>query len=263
MAVIAAYFVGPLHAFEFMILIPYLIRTLNKILGDGAGCECVLRIMKEIQGLYELLDAIVEPVDSPPVSLTNGGMEISLRDVSVRHPNGMKAVDGVSAHIKSGQIVLLTGTCSSGKTSLLNALLRLLPTSDGELLLDGRPATEYAADELRRSAVYLSQGEAVLPLSLRENVLLGARTDDAKCADMLAQRALDLANFVSTPELQLDSLIERVAMVDESIAKNIGSGAIAMREAQALGTGVRLSRPSECESLPRVHLHACSQVARD
>ncbi|TRM58176.1 P-loop containing nucleoside triphosphate hydrolase protein [Schizophyllum amplum] len=189
---------------------------------------------------------------------------VSCRDGSIEYPNGTKAIDGESVDIKPGQIILLTGTSNSGKTSFLNALLRLMPVSAGELLLDGRPVTEHDIRELRRSAVYLTQDDALLPLSLRDNVFLGTGlADDTDSTNVLAQRALDLAGFVGTPDLTLDSLLERVAMIDQSISKDIVVAARAFARLLSGNTRLvlvdnafaELDGPSELALLDRILAH--------
>ncbi|KAL1745066.1 P-loop containing nucleoside triphosphate hydrolase protein, partial [Schizophyllum fasciatum] len=122
----------------------------------------------------------------------------------------------VSADISSGKVVLLTGIRGSGRSALLDALIGLVPVSSGDIILGGRPLAEHNTLELRRRVAYLSEDDTVLPLSLRENVLLGTSGGDD-----VALRALELAGL----DLALDTVMGNARMLDESIAKDIGRGA--------------------------------------
>ena len=68
------------------------------------------------------------------------------------------AVDGVSLALKAGEALGLVGESGSGKTTVLRALLRLVPAASGEILLDGADIT-HARDlrALRRSVQVVFQ----------------------------------------------------------------------------------------------------------
>jgi branched-chain amino acid transport system ATP-binding protein len=86
------------------------------------------------------------------------------------------ALKNVSLHLKAGEIVTLIGANGAGKTTLLNTLSGIIPTANGEILLEGRNIAGHAAD--RVVSLGLSQvpeGRQVFnPLTVEENLELGA-----------------------------------------------------------------------------------------
>lgn len=61
---------------------------------------------------------------------------LAIRDLS-KHFAGLHALDGVSFELRRGEILGLIGPNGSGKTTLINVVTGLLPTTRGQVLVDG------------------------------------------------------------------------------------------------------------------------------
>ncbi|MDR5740718.1 MULTISPECIES: ABC transporter ATP-binding protein [unclassified Caballeronia] len=89
---------------------------------------------------------------------TSAAPLLSVRDLRVdyahRHGKGaLRAVDGVSFDIARGETVGLVGESGCGKSTLSKAIMRLVPSMSGSILLDGddiAPLSERALRPLRR-----------------------------------------------------------------------------------------------------------------
>ena len=62
----------------------------------------------------------------------------------------VRAVDGVTFHVRRGQTVGLVGESGSGKTTAGRAILRLIEPTDGQASFDGHDVFAMGPDELRR-----------------------------------------------------------------------------------------------------------------
>lgn len=95
---------------------------------------------------------------------------LELRDVSVYY-GGWPALESVSLAISHGAQVAVVGPNGAGKSTLFKAMVGLLPMRSGEMLIHGRPASDY-----RDPVAYVPQREEVdwrFPVSVCDVVAMG------------------------------------------------------------------------------------------
>lgn len=80
---------------------------------------------------------------------------------------------GVDLAIPRGSRVALVGPSGAGKSTIFSLIERFYEPTDGTILLDGQPVTEFSRQELRSQIGYVEQDAPILAGSIRENLLLG------------------------------------------------------------------------------------------
>ena len=155
--------------------------------------------------LFEMADqqpAIIEPVI--PVSVPEKP-NILIRNLSFQyHGNLPLAADHLNINLSYGRKIALVGENGSGKTTILNLLMRFWDCQPGEILIDGILVQEFSPKELRQRIGYVSPGGAIFQTTLRQNLLLA--NPGALDADLL--RVLDcvqLGEWVQTLPDGLDT----------------------------------------------------------
>jgi ATP-binding cassette subfamily B protein len=101
-----------------------------------------------------------------------GGVEF--RGVTLYH--GGKTAPSlaeVSFAVAPRRMLGLTGTVGSGKSTVVNALLRLYEVQQGEILVDGRDVRDYPLAALRDAAAYVPQDSFLFSDTLAENIAFG------------------------------------------------------------------------------------------
>jgi len=73
-----------------------------------------------------------------------------MRDVTVRYPNGVVALAGISLDIEPGEMVSVVGLSGSGKSSLIRTINGLVPITSGELTVGDFDLATAKNRELRR-----------------------------------------------------------------------------------------------------------------
>jgi branched-chain amino acid transport system ATP-binding protein len=85
---------------------------------------------------------------------------------------------GVSLRVAPGEAVALLGRNGAGKTTLIRSITGFTPPRQGRVLLEGEPVHRWPAHRIaRRGLALVPQGRRIFaPLTVRENLLLGARS---------------------------------------------------------------------------------------
>lgn len=117
--------------------------------------------------------------------------------------DGTKILDGLNLRIFEGEVLILLGESGCGKTTTLKLINRLIEPTSGEVLVEGKPTTEWDPIRLRRRIGYVLQEGGLFPhFSVAENVELVPRLENwetvrraARSAELLDLVGLDSAKF--------------------------------------------------------------------
>ena len=97
---------------------------------------------------------------------------VKLQFRSVTYTVGSTVIlDGITLEVPEGDTVVLLGESGCGKTTTLKMINRLIEPTSGEVLVEGRPTTQWDPIDLRRRIGYVLQEAGLMPhFSVAENV---------------------------------------------------------------------------------------------
>ena len=138
--------------------------------------------------LGELLDAEVVVKDKGEVEdLENVRGRIEFRDLSFRYPDGeFDALEHISFTIEAGERIGLVGKTGSGKTTLVDLILRTYNVPDGTLFIDDRDVNTVSIRSVRDACAYVPQDNFLFSDTIENNIAFGV---DAKDSDAVASAA--------------------------------------------------------------------------
>ena len=145
--------------------------------------------------ISELLDAPVTVKDRENVKeLPNVQGRIEFRNMTFRYPDGeFDALEDVSFTIEPGQQIGLVGKTGSGKTTLVDLILRTYNVPDGTLFIDGHDVNDVKIRSLRAACAYVPQDNFLFSDTIENNIAFGV--DSHKIAAV--QNAATLADVDS------------------------------------------------------------------
>jgi len=129
--------------------------------------------MASVDRVANLFDVIPEPGvgEGIPVEKLRG--EITLRGVSFAYDPARPILERVTFSIRAGERAAITGVSGVGKTTLISLLLQFYRPTGGDILYDGRPASDFDPTSLRLRLGYVSQQHMLLSGSIAENIAYG------------------------------------------------------------------------------------------
>ncbi|HTF91008.1 MAG TPA: ABC transporter ATP-binding protein [Planctomycetota bacterium] len=102
-------------------------------------------------------------------------ISLEARKLAHTYRDGPRALDGVDFGLSQGELCVVIGPNGSGKSTLLQLLAGLLPVSEGEVRLQGRPIAQWPARERARHIAIVPQFLPALPDLLVSDFVLGGR----------------------------------------------------------------------------------------
>lgn len=126
---------------------------------------------------------------------TPAGALLEVREAHVSYGTGVRALQGVSLHVRGGEAIALVGANGAGKTTLLKTIAGLLSPQSGEIWFDGRRIDAVEAPERVGLGIALvPEGRRLFSrLTVGENLRLGTFRDrDPRRRQKLLDRVYEL-----------------------------------------------------------------------
>lgn len=137
--------------------------------------------------------------------------QVEFKSVSFRYPDAAEPVlENISFTAKQGETVAFIGSTGSGKSTLINLVLRFFDATSGEVLIDGINVKDYKIDALFNKIGYVPQKAVLFKGTVKSNVAYGHNgsgeeyhMDEIEKAVQIAQAA----DFVENMEGKYDASI--------------------------------------------------------
>jgi len=129
--------------------------------------------------------------------------EIEFRNVTYTYPNsGITAIKNLSFIINKNQSFAIVGKTGSGKSTILNLLMRQFDPSEGEILIDGTNIKDINIHDFRRLTGVIPQDVFLFSDSIANNIKFGAGTNKVSNEELIefSKKAHVYHNIEAFPE---------------------------------------------------------------
>jgi ATP-binding cassette subfamily B multidrug efflux pump len=136
--------------------------------------------MGRINELFHQRPAITSPPSPTALPQANGSRAVEFREVWFSYPGARDrgwVLQGISFRVEHGSSLAIVGATGSGKSTLVDLLVRTYDPDRGAVLIDGVDLRQLSLTDLRQAVGFVPQETFLFGETLRRNILLGAPDD--------------------------------------------------------------------------------------
>lgn len=185
---------------KIVAFLSYFTLMLNAVIGItrifviySKASASAARIEEVLVVEEDLIEMNIEPLQS--------AYHIEFRGVSFSYTKE-SCIEDVSFVLKRGESLGIIGSTGSGKTTLINLLMRFYDVSQGSILINGRDVKSYNKQELRKKFGVAFQNDVLFADTIYENIKLGRNLSREQVKAALTHAQAD--SFVQKLEGKLD-----------------------------------------------------------
>ena len=227
---------GRFNAGQLMEFIGYFNAVIWPVMAISELIDMGSRGKASLKRISELLDAEITVKDRPGVKhLDSIRGDIEFRNLTFRYPDGeFDALQNISFKINAGENVGLVGRTGSGKTTLVDLILRTYNVPDGTLFVDGHDVNDISIHDLRSGCAYVPQDNFLFSDTIANNISFGV-TDRNHDAIVSAAKQADVDSNIQQFGLGYETVLgERGVTVSGGQKQRISIARALMKQAPIL-----------------------------
>lgn len=224
------------NAGQLMEFVGYFSSIVWPIMAVSELIEMTSRGKASLNRIGELLNAKQDVVDKPDAKeLPDFLGKIEFRNLTFRHPTSeLDSLQNVSFTILPGENVGLIGKTGSGKTTLVDLIMRTYNVLDGCLFVDDTDVNDVTIQSLRKHISYVPQDNFLFSVTIAENISFAVDDKSLAHVERAAQLAAVSDNIEEFPEKYATVLGERGVTVSGGQKQRISIARALMANAPVL-----------------------------
>lgn len=161
-----------------------LVKLANLIINITKSVACGNRIA----AVLEISSSISDPKKEAVSKSSDFAVEINHADLRYKNASDLSLSD-INLKVRKGETVGIIGGTGSGKTSLVNMIMRFYDTDSGEVMVNGINVKDYPLEQLRKNIGVVPQKAVLFRGTVRENMQWGKKN----ATDEEIMKALEIA----------------------------------------------------------------------
>lgn len=152
--------------------------------------------------LAEVLDEKEDLTLLPPAQPEANAEFLEFRNVTFSYNKTIPTVENVSFRLKKGGTLGIIGGTGSGKSTILQLLMRFYDPDEGQILLEGRDLRTIPPEEMKKHFGVIFQNDFLMAETLRENIRFGRELSDEELEK--AAESAQALSFISQLDEKFD-----------------------------------------------------------
>lgn len=179
-------------------------KPFNEISGVLAEFQNSLACASRVFELIEEDSEIADIKDA--ITLTDISGNVCLEDVSFSYTSDRPLIENLSLNVKPGMRVAIVGPTGSGKTTLINLLMRFYDVDSGKISVEGQDIRSIRRNSLRESYGMVLQDTWLRAGTVKENIAM-AKPDATDDEIITAAKAAHAHSFIKRLKNGYDTVL--------------------------------------------------------
>ena len=193
-------YIDKFNAAQLIEFISYFSSVVWPIMAISQLIDMSSRGKASLKRVSELLDAEINVKDGENVKdIDSISGDIEFKNLTFRYPDAdYDALENVSFKIKAGENVGIIGKTGSGKTTVVDLILRTYNVPDGTVFIDGHDVNTIPIKTVRKYSAYVPQDNFLFSDTIENNIAFatdGGTLDDVIRAAKLADVHANISEF--------------------------------------------------------------------
>ncbi|QHQ62616.1 ATP-binding cassette domain-containing protein [Anaerocolumna sedimenticola] len=180
-------------------------KPINEITSITSQIQAAFASAERIFALLDLENE--KPVLQPEEDLGNCQGNVSFQKVSFSYQEEVPLIKNLNLDVRKGNMIAIVGPTGSGKTTLVNLLMRFYDVKSGEIKIDGKDIYHINRDKLRRTIGMVLQDSWLFSGTIAENIAYG-KPEASKEEIMEAAKAAKAHSFIKRLPSGYDTILD-------------------------------------------------------
>lgn len=178
---------------------------INQLSGLFAEIQSALAAAERVFQVLDSQEEVNDLEDATEYDYLGG--DIKLQDIQFSYDGETTVLENINVEAPQGKVVAIVGPTGSGKTTLVNLLMRFYDPQVGGIAVDQKPVLSYTRDSLRKAFSMILQDSWTFYGTIHENIAYGngdvTREDVIKVA-----KAAHIHDYIESLEEGYDTILK-------------------------------------------------------
>jgi len=190
----------------FFVFIYYIDRLYEPIQDLSEQFNVLQSAMASSEKIFEILDEKNEIIEiDNPVVITSFNNSIVFKNVYFAYKDDEWVLKNINFEVKKGEKIAFVGATGSGKTTIINLLLRFYDIQKGDIFIDGINIKDIKIESLRNLFGIVLQDVFIFNQTVKENILLNNSLPYEKLVEKCRYVHADI--FIEKLEKKYDTIL--------------------------------------------------------
>jgi subfamily B ATP-binding cassette protein MsbA len=198
---------GTLTAGDFVVFLIAIVaayQPMKSLANLNSRVQMGIIAIDRIFTVMENKPKIVDKPEAKEFKARKGQIEV--KNVKFSYVPGIEVLRSINLEVKEGEKVAIIGAAGSGKSTLINLMLRFYDVKDGSIKIDGEDIRDITIKSLRNNMAFVSQDVVLFDDTIKKNILMG-RPDATSEEAIEAAKNAAAHNFIVNQNQGYDTVV--------------------------------------------------------